>query len=391
MGKQAISYRIVFYMISKFNVSRFHDTYELCHYVDYILLEIFNMLTTPSVLWTTHFSSVLPLLFEVVTHIVHYVYPIVLVIGLLCNIIALLFSVSVFRLSNLSIFLIILAVFDSLALICNLLPTLYKFYYHYIMTQNGKKVLFSSLADFQQISTLSCKLSHYITGFFRALSGWTMVSSAVVRMLAVARPLKWRHRNIRFNIKVICGTILTTAVVTSSPLFTRYLSVYNLHGFQIRFCHRLDYVFFTYTVELYLNALMFPILPVVFIIFVNSLTLCILRYSSKSFISNKTQNVPNCGKRKDLRATLTLIIVSFTFSVLSLPYFANTLSQLYSIYDFQVAYSGITRGTGPLFNYEHYIFTLILTLSNAINLFLYLLSGKTWRKKFWKDVKKDFS
>ena len=384
--QQVVSYRITNHLIKYFNVSRFVNTYHLFQYVDFIFIEIFNLLTSPSILWTPNYSTVLPILFEIVTYIVRFAYPFMLVVGLVCNTLALLFSISIIKLSNFSVFLLVLVVFDTLALFLNLFPTCFKFYYHFFVTNNGYTILPSHLADVYHISTISCKLLYFFVGFSRALSGWTMVTTAVVRLLAVMRPIQWRHKNTRFGIKIILITVLATTVATSLPLLTRHLTVFYFTKNQIRFCHRQDYGFINYTLELYINSFVFPILPVLIIFFVNSLILLTLYRSARATVLNN-KNVLQSSKKSDLRITITLLIVSFSFLTLSLPYFVNTLSQLYSVYDFKVAYSGITDGKGAFFNYEVYIVTLVLTISNVINLFVYLLSGKSWRRKFVNVIK----
>ena len=385
-GKQTLSYRFGHQLMYNLNVTNLQYTSDLFRYIDIIFIEIFNLLTSPSILWTPNYSTVLPILFEIVTYIVRFAYPFMLVVGLVCNTLALLFSISIIKLSNFSVFLLVLVVFDTLALFLNLFPTCFKFYYHFFVTNNGYTILPSHLADVYHISTISCKLLYFFVGFSRALSGWTMVTTAVVRLLAVMRPIQWRHKNTRFGIKIILITVLATTVATSLPLLTRHLTVFYFTKNQIRFCHRQDYGFINYTLELYINSFVFPILPVLIIFFVNSLILLTLYRSARATVLNN-KNVLQSSKKSDLRITITLLIVSFSFLTLSLPYFVNTLSQLYSVYDFKVAYSGITDGKGAFFNYEVYIVTLVLTISNVINLFVYLLSGKSWRRKFVNVIK----
>ena len=179
-------------------------------------------------------------------------------------------------------------------------------------------------------------------------------------------------------------------VFTLTPLLTRKFTVYEFHDYKIRYCHHHNVGFLSYEVELYLSSLIFPILPLCFLIILNSITLYKMRLNAQlnfQMTNRKSSRTKNkLISNSDSRSTITLLTVTFSFVVLSAPYVSNTLIRLYSQYDFHVARSAVSSGTGPLLNLEQYFFTFVLSVSNAINLFLYLLSSQAWRKKIFSRI-----
>ena len=367
------------------NLTSYADT-TLTYFrvVDDLLLEMYRLITSPSILWTSTFSKYFSRLFHAATFLVSYGYVTLFVLGFVCNTLAMLLTASSIT-STFNIYLFCLAVLDSCALVGNLLPTTVKYWLHYFATRecftDGALHCLqpSYFADVYEISRLSCKIAHYVVAFCRAASAWLMVSSAFVRLMAVSRPLHWRHKSIAFHYRVVVATVLITASVTASPLLSRTLTVYRFRQYEIRYCHQQDIGLFTYEVELYCSSLIFPILPLCLISLFNAVTLYKMRATAKLLLQAKKHTH---SRQSDTRSTVTLLTVSFTFVLLSSPYFINTLIQLYSKYDFHVARSALEYGTGPLLNLEQYFLTFVLSISNAINLFLYLLSSKYWRQRF---------
>ena len=367
------------------NFSSYADTtLKFFQVVDDLLLEMYRLTASPSILWTPTFSKYLTRLFHAVTVLVGYGYVTLFVLGFVCNTLAMLLTASSIT-STFNVYLFCLAVLDSCALVGNLLPTTVKYWLHHFATRecftDGALHCLqpSYFADMYEISQLSCKIAHYVVAFCRAASAWLMVSSAFVRLMAVSRPLHWRHKSIAFHYRVVVATVLITASVTASPLLSRTLTVYRFRQYEIRYCHQQDIGLFTYEVELYCSSLIFPILPLCLISLFNAVTLYKMRATAKLLLQAKKHTH---SRQSDTRSTVTLLTVSFTFVLLSSPYFINTLIQLYSKYDFHVARSALEYGTGPLLNLEQYFLTFVLSISNAINLFLYLLSSTYWRQRF---------
>ena len=378
-------------MVNNMTITDMTDFLKVC---DFILLEMYRLLTSPSILWTSGFSKYFHSLFYSVTLLVSYGYLMLCIFGMICNLIAILFCASTLKLSSLNIYLLTLAFLDSLALLGNLLPISMKFWLHFLKTMDCSKtfcIMPSHFADIYEISDSGCKLANFSVSFCRAASAWLMVSTAFVRLMAVSRPFQWRHKTMRFNIKVIIVTVLSTAILTFFLVLTRKLTVYHIGHHEIRYCHQNDYGIIAYGIEIYLRAMIFPILPMVSLLVFNACTIYVLRRN------NASTKVPLfCGgtaasgmrsKVSENKSTVTLLIVSFTFIFFTSPYFVNALVQLYSKYDFRAARSAVNFGTGPLLNLETYFNTFFLSFSNAINLFLYLLSSKPWRRKALDNLK----
>ena len=365
------------------------DTRSFLKISDLVFLEMHRLLTSPSSLWTAPFREQFHNLFYSVTFIVGYGYLGLFIMGIIFNLVAIFFSLSTLKLSNINVYLLALAILDSCALIGNLLPLTTKFWSHYMSTKHcstnkWKCAKPAHFADVFEYSDIGCKLVNYMVSFSRAASAWLMVSTASVRLMAVSRPLQWRNKAMKFNVKVITITVIFTAVLTSTSLLTRRNTTYWLKNYLIRYCHQNDFSFVSYSLETYVNAFVFPILPMCLLLILNGLTIYKMRCGSKLFSKSSFRTKL---KNSETKSTVTLLLVSFTFVFFSMPYFINTLIQLYSKYDFQVAQIAIKHGTGPLLNLEKYVIAFVLSISNAINLFLYLLSSTAWRQKAFNDLK----
>ena len=391
---------IVTRMMGKNNLTSIPQFFQLC---DFVLLETYKFLTSPSVLWTSKYSKYYFEIFNAVIVLVKYGYILLLIFGFICNITAILFSVSTLKLSNFNVYLLALACVDTCALIGNLLPISAKFWAHNFSKKccyagsNSRVSVHcaepSHFADIYEISNSSCKLTNYLVAFSRAASAWLMVSTALVRLLAVSLPLQWRNTTMQFNIKVIGVTLFLVAIFTSPPLLTRQLTVYQFENYQIRYCHRQDLGFFSYEMETYFAALIFPVLPMCLLMVFSAVTIYIMWRATAAQSLRKRQS-DQLRKTKlstlENKATIMLLLISGSFLVLSSPYFVNTLIQLHSNYDFYVARAAMSRGTGPLLNLEQHFLNYLLSISNAINLFFYLLSSNSWRQKFYEDFKNLF-
>ena len=81
-----------------------------------------------------------------------------------------------------------------------------------------------------------------------------------------------------------------------------------------------------------------------------------------------------------------VVCISASFICLCAPFVWNVLRQLSMKYDDGVLLQARSSGAGEFFNYEYHIVVFVLSINNCINLYIYLLSGSTWRREFRKLV-----
>ena len=74
--------------------------------------------------------------------------------------------------------------------------------------------------------------------------------------------------------------------------------------------------------------------------------------------------------------------ISVSFICLSAPFVWNVLRQLSMNYSSRIILQAKDSGAGVIFNYEYHIVVFILSINNCVNFYIYVLCGKSWRKKF---------
>ena len=79
---------------------------------------------------------------------------------------------------------------------------------------------------------------------------------------------------------------------------------------------------------------------------------------------------------------VTVFAISASCICFSVPFVWNVVRQLVVKYNSKMILEARGSGAGSFFNYEYHIAVFLLSINNCINLYIYLLSGATWRKKF---------
>ena len=92
--------------------------------------------------------------------------------------------------------------------------------------------------------------------------------------------------------------------------------------------------------------------------------------------------------KKNNRQLLGSVIgISLIFMVCGTPMLWNKMRQLAMNYSYQLLLDAQQSGAGEIYNYEYYIVNFAISFNNCINFIVYLMTGSTWRKKFFKFIK----
>ncbi len=221
------------------------------------------------------------------------------------------------------------------------------------------KVLLSNIALQTQLFPLShlvCKINVYSHHIFTGFSGYVIVGMTSNRFFAIVYPHK---PNIFSN-----STRVHLFTLVTSLLILCFFCPLIFTAGQAHFsCTR--FLFFAWYIDLYavVMILMYPLLPVAFLFFFNiSIIKALLR--RRKFATSMRSG----QQSKDSQVTVMLLLVSFLFIILVLP--------------FEIYYASETERNYLL---AEILFCLML-LNSCINFYLYLLSGS----KFRNDLKRLF-
>ena len=115
----------------------------------------------------------------------------------------------------------------------------------------------------------------YFENLFRAISGWLVLLLSFFRLMSVFSPMKWNSFSCRFFLTLMAVLISVLSVLHSFPLFTKEVRKISVgENMEIRVCHHRDVLgveFFEF--ETIFKALIFPLLPCLFILPINILLL----------------------------------------------------------------------------------------------------------------------
>ncbi|XP_076452260.1 galanin-like G-protein coupled receptor npr-9 [Babylonia areolata] len=213
--------------------------------------------------------------------------------------------------------------------------------------------------------------------------GWVLVCMTLQRAFSVAWP---HHVNRVFTrgriVNAIAGVALVQLLLYIHHLYCVYeTTTGNMTGIQ---CIRMsfsEYVWFLDNVFIYIAMAVNSLLPFVCLVAGNGVLVFTLIMSVGEARRNTASgNVHASLKRqKDANSvTVTIIIVSLTFIVLTLPIFIY--GDLYQFKD-QSKMSAQQRAEVFLF---YTISSLLASTNSSINFYLYCLTGRRFREEFVK-------
>ena len=224
-----------------------------------------------------------------------------------------------------------------------------------------------------------CKTGLFVLNLGAASSAWILVAMTTQRALSVA----WPHR-----VNVLCTPrrswwIILTIVVALCLAYSHLLYGFGILPSAGRACAMVSkgYASFMYKIWVNVDIFLFSLLPFVCLFFSNSVLVLKLRTSVKDagdqFATTDTQQASR--KRKANSVTLTAIVVSVVFVVLTSPLaFYNMLTYMNT----NPEAVDVRNLAGRFFPMR--LFHIMVFFNYSVNFYLYCLTGEKFRKEFRK-------
>ncbi|KAL8562140.1 hypothetical protein ACOMHN_041975 [Nucella lapillus] len=237
--------------------------------------------------------------------------------------------------------------------------------------------------DIKAIHGVFCKVFTWLYTGGGTVSCWYLVCMTVHRAMSVV----WPHR-----VNVLCTRrtvllMLSAVTVCIALLYSHYLigldivSQDNGTSYKCTLATQ-DYNHFHTNIFVYIEVLVYSSLPFALLVLSNSALAWKLVASAKRASDNLTEGSRQVLNRERAAnsVTLTVMVVSFTFLVLTLPSTINFVVN-------HLIYIGYTK-TSLIQFLEALSITFVCTLlghtNHAVNFYLYCLTGRRFREEFLK-------
>ncbi len=320
---------------------------------------------------------------------------IIIIIGLIGHILTIfVFSKRKFRINPSNIFLLYLAFIDALILI------LYSFEELLI-----NKSLFSLINI--KISLISCIFLVYLKYSLRSISSFIVLTFTIHRLLIVSYPLEQKYQSKKTAWNLIKLITITSLIINGWLPFFMEKNETDFNSCSVKLN-----LFILYSYVILFNISLTILLPIIIIIIINTMIICKIKSNNnnnnltknksnllKNKLEKKRKNIQklsnydyylrikpiylnscqmvkklthsnnnNSSKKISKKLTKTLLIISFSYVFLNLPYFlirfSLTLSVIFSFnYDSIYVFSAL------------YISQILFFLNYSIHFYIYLLFG----------------
>ncbi|ESO85288.1 hypothetical protein LOTGIDRAFT_130696 [Lottia gigantea] len=306
---------------------------------------------------------------KIVTHSQYfysYFTPVILMIGLTGNLLSLrVFLSKNMRKLSASTYLAALSTSDILALI---------FYVLVDWLKRGLPALNPDLQVTFLETNVTCQAFLYLSYLSRFLSAWFIVSFTAERYIGVCLPLQ--RKNIcgkRFSQKIICTLVVCSACIM---MYKPFLSgVYQINHTKVKMCTRDPELSFPVFILDSIYAVLITFIPFIIITVLNTLIMRKLFLRNKKHRSIKIITEESIIK---LEFTIILLVISFVFIALNLPFFCVWCRQ------FLLSVSATMNEHARDFDNMHgllLITRVIFYLNYCVNFFLYSVTGAYFRKE----------
>lgn len=322
-------------------------------------------------------DSYAELLFDIERYLWLYVAPTIIVIGTVGNIFSLItLQATKFRGTAVSFTLSSLAIVDTLVLYTSLL----RFW-----------IIYLADLDVRTLSIPVCKVHIFFSRFFIHLSSWILVQVTVERAVFVFLPTKAWHICSK-NRAVISWLVLASVLLmvnaryfwTHTVIETRLtnLGLHELeldsryHGYDSnvpsQLCHLQSGVAGkSDNLWSWLDLVFISAVPFVIICGINAAVICRLVGRQRQLVTNR---------QRWSSVTKMLVVVSIVFLLTTLP------SAIYFVGHWDWFAMPLTARTEAEMGVTHAVVTLVLYSNNATNFWLYVISGRSFRKALAKTL-----
>ena len=265
------------------------------------------------------------------------------------------------RHTSYSRYLSALAVFDTLTLIIRQVHDVDEYY---VMEEGGSVI-------FKNFDSFGCKMFNFTEHVSYLMSSWLIVLMALERLIAVCMPFR------KVIIRTQTGAVVTIFIMLIAICLSQAFRVVMIEFSTDYHCGPSDSYLQLYTdlhIYFYQWSLTF-ILPVAMVFGFNGMVLYQIFKIKKEIRKEDKKNRQYRAVRERHRTTCMLLIVSFTFLGTLLPILTLTLICHIVMKVKGPAAFGFFTSVKPYLE----IATIISLLNYAINFFIYILSGKSFR------------
>ena len=290
------------------------------------------------------------------------------VIGLIGNGLSIMvFSSKVMRVVSSNVYLLFLAVSDSLYL--------FSVFFTKILTTLRCLYFIDATFDFINQFVVPCKILQYMLDLFADYSTCLILAFTVERYIACYHPIQFKEICTLRRARIVCGTLLGVVCIFIAP----YHFLYMGHYADYKFCTVLPHTEKIFTILYLTEAVVFRVFPV-FLIAVLNIFIIVKVIQMNRAKMRRTSRKKECRRQRSIKEdkhrqlTIMLILVSTSYILAYLPVLVHFViwklrrSNLVSISE---SVMDITQ------NYAKpmYIFGF------AINFFLYTMSGRVFREQ----------
>ncbi len=216
-----------------------------------------------------------------------------------------------------------------------------------------------------------CKLDYFLDTYSHQYSAWVLVAVAVERYISIYFPYKTKTLCTVRNAKLVCCGLLVCLFLICSPNLlpqSREVTKWGPFYWCVPVKNSSLYYFITKIWPI-LDVVMYGIFPSALMIILNMAIVFKIRKNKR------ISNISSSYSKKSRQLTITLLVVSTAYMVLSLP---HGFFVVYIEQDYQNKLHMYT--TSKLFT----VFNLCNFLNHSINFVLYCLSGDKFRMELVK-------
>ena len=310
-----------------------------------------------------YLSTIWPIFYE-------YIAPLILFIGILGNILSfIVFSQKGLKHLVPSLYFRVVAITDIIVLMSDLFNAwLYKTF----------QVSYSDV----KIPVISCFLRDFLEHWSCHMSGAIISAIAIDRVIGVNLPHKYKSLCTMRNAYIIIFSLMIILTGVDSPSFI-------LMKYDNGTCVDNDNYETINNIYMWIDILSYSLIPSLIIVCCNiSISYRVAQSRRKRQLMSKTVTSPgqsSDGQSKISSMTIILIAVSVGYFLCTVPYF------IYFVYTKFSTFTGNDNKPGELHwntldarNTLEAVSTLLFSINSSINFWLYLVSGKVYRKELFK-------
>lgn len=284
----------------------------------------------------------------------YYLYVIVAV-GMPGNLAAVVTICSMRPLSSSSMYMVVLAVVDTINLIL--------------------KLMYLQLTMYDvEMGNTGCKVMFFFGTFFMHYANWILVAMTIERFLAIWLPLRVSELCTRKRAIIVMILLAVPLLGLNLHFFWSTHEVWDdYYAWDCQF--RSEFEYFMTKLWYWIDGAAYSLIPFIILVVFNFLIIVGIHRGHRGVVSKIDKTQMTEKMRQQQQITIMLVTVSAVFVLLTMPNCVFFIFQNYWDY------------TSTMHDYARYFlfYQLVFVLSDfnhAINFYLYFLSGRKFRARF---------